>query len=424
MGDKVGGKEPVPKTDMEGIHMKKLICFIVIILLVITILPNDIYASEISEKINIHNNDSTSTKEDVSEDAILQSQQDNLNIDDFLKEADEYTKDVYQDLDISELFTSAISGDIDNESILKNIMYSLGGEIFDSITVLGSILVIIVIHSILRAISEGLDNEGVAQIIYYVQYILIVTLIMTNFVQIIDIVKDSIQNLVNFMNLLIPILITLMITTGSIVSAGLLQPILLFLITFMGNFITGIIIPLILVSTSLGIVSNISSKIQISKLASFFKSGSIWILGIILTIFVGLVSIEGTLSSSVDGITAKTAKAAVTSFIPVVGKILGDAVDTVIGCSSILKNATGIVGIIILLGIAIIPIIKLVILMVIYYLGSAICQPIADEKIVKLLEQMGDTFKVLLGVMCSISVMFIIGTTLVIKISNSGMMYR
>ena len=85
MGDKVGGKEPVPKTDMEGIHMKKLICFIVIILLVITILPNDIYASEISEKINIHNNDSTSTKEDVSEDAILQSQQDNLNIDDFLK---------------------------------------------------------------------------------------------------------------------------------------------------------------------------------------------------------------------------------------------------------------------------------------------------------------------------------------------------
>ena len=62
--------------------------------------------------------------------------------------------------------------------------------------------------------------------------------------------------------------------------------------------------------------------------------------------------------------------------------------------------------------------------MVIYYLGSAICQPIADEKIIKLLEQMGDTFKVLLGVMCSISVMFIIGTTLVIKISNSGMMYR
>ena len=389
---------------------------IIIILLIIFALNGTFaYASESNNQ---------EAESSVNEEEIIKSQQDNLNIDDFIEEADTYTKDVYQDIDIGELFTSAISGNIDNENILKNIVHSLGGEVFDSITVLGSILVIIVIHSILRAISEGLENKGIAQIIYYVQYILIVTLIMTNFVQIIDIVKDSIQNLVNFMNLLIPILVTLMITTGSIASASLLQPILLFLITFMGNFITGIILPLILVSTSLGIVSNISNKIQINKLANFFKSGSIWILGIILTIFVGLVSIEGTLSSNVDGITAKTAKAAVSSFIPVVGKILGDAVDTVIGCSSILKNATGIVGIIILLGIAIVPIVKLVVLMALYYLASAICQPIADEKIIKLLDQMGDTFKILLGVMCSISVMFIIGTTLVIKISNSGMMYR
>ena len=363
-------------------------------------------------------------EEQISQEDILQSQQDNLEIDSFIKEADKYTLEVYEDIDIGELFSSAITGDIDNESILKSILNAVGGEVIDAISVLGSIIVIIVIHSILRSISEGLENKGIVQITYYVQYILIVTLVMTNFVQIIDIVKDSINNLVGFMNSLIPILITLMITTGSIVSANLIQPIILFLITFMGNFITGIIIPIILISTTLGIISNISDRVQISKLSGFFKSGAIWILGIILTVFVGLVSIEGTLSSSVDGITAKTAKAAVTSFIPVVGKILGDAVDTVIGCSSILKNATGVIGIIVILGIAIIPVIKLTILMVMYYLSSALCQPIADGKIIKLLDQMGDTFKILLGVLCSISIMFIIGTTLVIKISNSGMMYR
>lgn len=55
---------------------------------------------------------------------------------------------------------------------------------------------------------------------------------------------------------------------------------------------------------------------------------------------------------------------------------------------------------------------------------AAIAQPIADEKIVKLLEQLGDTFKLLLAVLSSISVMLIIGITLVIKISNSGLMYR
>lgn len=299
-----------------------------------------------------------------------------------------------------------------------------GGEVLDAITVLASILVIIVIHSILKSLSEGLENKGIAQITYYVQYILIVTLIMTNFVQILDIVKDSIQSLVGFMNSLIPILITLMITTGSIVSANLIQPIILFLITFIGNFITGVIIPLVLIGTALGVISKVSDRVQVDKLAKFFKSSVIWILGVVLTIFVGVVSVEGTLSSSVDGITAKTAKAAVSSFIPVVGKILGDAVDTVIGCSSILKNATGIVGVIILIGIAIVPIIKLTVLMAIYYLGAALCQPIADDKIIKLLDQMGDTFKTLLAIMCSVSVMFIIGTTLVINISNSGMMYR
>ena len=143
-----------------------------------------------------------------------------------------------------------------------------------------------------------------------------------------------------------------------------------------------------------------------------------------LTVFVGLLSLEGTLSSGVDGLTAKTAKAAISNFIPVVGKVLGDSIDTVIGCASILKNAVGMVGVIIIVGICITPIIKLATLTIIYHLGAALCQPIADEKIVKLLEQMGGSFKILLAITCSVSVMLIIGITLVIKISNSGLMYR
>lgn len=91
-------------------------------------------------------------------------------------------------------------------------------------------------------------------------------------------------------------------------------------------------------------------------------------------------------------------------------------------CSNILKNAVGIVGVIIIISICITPILKLATLMGIYYLGAAICQPIANEKIVKLLGKIGDTFKLLLAIMCSVSVMLIIGVTLVIKISNSGIM--
>ena len=59
-----------------------------------------------------------------------------------------------------------------------------------------------------------------------------------------------------------------------------------------------------------------------------------------------------------------------------------------------------------------------------YNLAAAAIEPIADSKIVKLLEEMGGVFKLLLAILCAISVMLIIGITLVIKISNSGMMYR
>lgn len=356
-------------------------------------------------------------------DEIINIQKDTLNISDFISEAEEYTKESMPDIDLNELLSNAITGNIDNVKLTRLFLGLLGKEILNSTTVIGSIIVIIVIHGILKSICDGLENKSVAQITYYVQYILIVTLVMTSFADIINMVKESIQNLVGFINLLVPILITLMIATGSIASAGMLEPIILFIITVIGNFIVNIIIPIVLMSTALSIISQISDRVQIDKLSKFFKSSVVWVLGVVLTLFVGITSLEGTLSSSVDGITAKTTKAAVSSFVPVVGKILGDAVDTVMGCSIILKNALGIVGVIIIIGICVTPILKLVILMTMYYLGAALCQPIADGKIIKLLSQMGDTFKLLLAILSSVSVMLIIGVTLVIKISNAGVMY-
>ena len=63
--------------------------------------------------------------EDISQDEIIESQQESLNINSFIKEAEKYTKDVYNDIDIGELFTSAISGNIDNETIIKSLAKSM-----------------------------------------------------------------------------------------------------------------------------------------------------------------------------------------------------------------------------------------------------------------------------------------------------------
>ncbi len=357
-------------------------------------------------------------------DQTYEEQKETFGINSFIEEAEEYSGEFFEDIDIGEVLNSAISGNIDNNMLYSKIFNLFGAEVVKGLTSLASILIIIIIHSILKSISENLNNENISKLIFYIEYIAIVTIIMSNFSEVIQTVRDTANNLVGFMNSLIPILISLMLFTGSITTSTIMEPLILFIINFIGTLIQNLLIPITLIVAVLSIVSKISDKVQIDNLSKFMKSGVVWILGIVLTVFVGVLSLEGNLSSSIDGVTAKTAKAVVSTAIPVVGKILGDAVDSVLGCGVVLKNAVGFVGVIIIIGICIMPILKLGILTIAYKLTSAVSEPIADGKIVKLLDQIGDIFKILLAILTSLSVLVIVGTTLVIKISNSGMMYR
>ena len=355
---------------------------------------------------------------------IMTNQEETFGINSFIEKSKQYSGEFFENIDISEILNSAIKGEIDNSSIYKRILNLLGTEVRLGIKTLVSILVIIIIHSILKSISESLENDNISKLIYYVQYIAIVTIIMGNFSDIINMVKETTTNLIGFMNTLIPVLVSLMLYTGSITTTSILEPIILFMINFIGNMVQDILIPIILIIASISIISKISNNVQIEKIAKFLKSSTVWFLGLVLTIFVGVVSLEGTLASSVDGITAKTAKTIVSSAVPVVGKILGDVIDSVLGCGVVLKNAIGFLGVIIIIGICILPILKLTVLTFSYKLVSSVSEVIADSKIVKLLDQIADIFKILLAILISISFMVIIGTTLLVKMSNVGMMFR
>jgi len=222
----------------------------------------------------------------------------------------------------------------------------------------------------------------------------------------------------------IPILIALIISTGNIITGSISQKLIIFLISFIGGLVKNLIIPILLVSVAIGIVGGFSEKVQLNKLSKYLKSFIFWFFGIVLTLFVTSITLEGTLSSSVDGITAKTAKAAVSSLIPVVGKILGDATDTVIGSMFVLKNAFGIIGIVIIILVAIKPVLDLIISMALFYLLSAVTEIIAEEKIVKIINIIAESYKALFAILISVIILFLIGITLIIKISNNGMMYR
>lgn len=358
-------------------------------------------------------------------DEIFASQIDSLNINDFLNSAQKFTKENFPDLNLTEVFNNSITGTVGNDLLefefLENIFLT---EIKASINLMISVLIVIIIHSIFKSIIENLGNSTASQMVYIIQYLVIVTITINSFVSILDITRECINDLMNFMNLLIPIFVSLMLVTGNLVTTTMAQPILIFMVSFIGNFINNFLIPLLLISISISVVSNVSEKAQINRISKFLKSSIVWILGIILTIFTCTLSIEGTLSSSVDGLTAKTAKAAVSNFIPVVGKIMGDTVETVIGCGNILKNSVGIVGVLIIVGIVAMPIIKVSFLALAFKITSAACEIVADQKIVKLIDDISDSYKTLLAILISMSIMFIIGITIVIKITNSSLMYR
>ena len=114
-----------------------------------------------------------------------------------------------------------------------------------------TVLMIVIIHSLFKAIIENLGNHVNSKMVYLIQYLILVTLITDSLTSVIDITRNTIQEIVNFMNLLLPLLTTLMLTTGCVTSTGMIQPILLFMISFIGNFIANFLLPMLLISITL-----------------------------------------------------------------------------------------------------------------------------------------------------------------------------
>lgn len=90
---------------------------------------------------------------------IMTSTEEALDISSFIVEAGKYTEEVFKDIDFSETLDEAIKGKIDTSGIGKEILDILGIEIKEQITMISSIIIIIIIHSILKTFSDGLENS-------------------------------------------------------------------------------------------------------------------------------------------------------------------------------------------------------------------------------------------------------------------------
>ena len=179
--------------------MKKQKIIITFIILIFLLPMQSKALNDTNTLINTENEEKTESATKITQEDI-EKQEETFGINSFIQNSKQYTGDFFENIDINEILNSAIKGEIDNTTIYKKILNLLGTEVQTGLKSLACILAIIIIHSILKSISESLENDNISKLIYYVQYIAIITVIMTNFSDIINLVKTTSTNLVGFMN--------------------------------------------------------------------------------------------------------------------------------------------------------------------------------------------------------------------------------
>ncbi|MGL5575762.1 MAG: stage III sporulation protein AE [Sarcina sp.] len=297
---------------------------------------------------------------------------------------------------------------VEIETILKGIVSYMFREVGMVFKLLISVLVIALLSALLKNLQSAFSSGSVSNISFFACYALTIMLLTSSFILGLNIAKDVIQMLIDFMVVLMPVLVFLLSTAGGITSAVTIDPVVVLLVSVTPKIYIDFIFPMILMYFVLQFVNNLTSEHKISNVCKLVKQVAMWSQGIVLTIFVGIIAIRGISATTIDAVTLKTAKFAVDNFIPIVGKSFSDAITTVAGYSLVLKNAISSVGLIVVIGIILYPVIKMIMMIFAYRVISAVVQPVADSRMVSVIDSVGDAMTMVLGCVVSISVMFFI----------------
>lgn len=339
----------------------------------------------------------------------------------YLKETD---NDILKNLNFESQVREIAQG---KTSATKGIFYKLKEsalnqltkEVKENMIMFSKLLILILLCAILKNIQDSFSSN-VGEIAFYACYILMVLLLIGSFKIVMDMARDTVSAMVDFMVAIVPLLISILGVSGMPSSAAVLSPSVMVVVSFVDIIIKDVMLPMIFLYAVLKIINNISLETKISNLCDLMKKVVEWSMGIMFTIFVAVMTVQGVATSSFDGVAGKTAKFALGNFIPVVGGMLSDALDSVLSCSILIKNSISVVGIIVIIVIISIPLIKLLVIMFMYKLGAAIAQPIADGRMVSCLNDVGTAVTLVFVSVFAASFVFMICLSIIITISSAA----
>lgn len=308
--------------------------------------------------------------------------------------------------------------------VFKSLINCFFREILTHSFLLGKLLVLGSVLAVLEHLQNSFEEAAVARLAHGIGVLGLLAVALSSFTMALDTGRSAIDTMVGFMQSLVPVLLTLMTALGGLTSVALLHPVIFVSLNILGTLSGSVLFPLIFCAAILGIVNQLSEHYQISRLADLLKDGGVLLLGLFLTVFIGLLAIQGVAGAVTDGIGLRTAKYLTGAFVPVVGGALSDAVESVLGCSLFLKNAIGLVGTLSLACLCLLPILKILSAAVVYRLAAALMQPLGAQKLGDALNLLGGYLFLVFGAVAAVGLMFFIALAIVVGLGNFTVMLR
>lgn len=313
-----------------------------------------------------------------------------------------------------------INGDIEQDiGSFFNVFLSLFFDnIVDIIPILCMIVAIAILCSLLSNFKSSISGGGVKDVIHFLCYGVIIIIISALITQCVIQVTDTLQSLKVQMEIIFPILLTMITAVGGFTSVSVFQPSVIILSTVIVEIFSYVILPLFIVAFVFTIVNNMSGSTSFNKFVEVAQSSFKWIIGIIFTIFFAFLSINGLIASVYDGISIRTAKYTMKSYIPYVGGYMSDGLDILLSSSVLIKNAVGTCGLILLIATVLIPLVKMIVINFGLKITGAILEPISDKRISNFVFSIGKILNMLIACLVSISIMYFLTVGILMSVCN------
>ncbi len=306
---------------------------------------------------------------------------------------------------------------LDGSNILENIIEIFFKSLKDALPSLSGMLFITVLLSFIDKLN--LLNSKMESIAKMGGRILFCLLLLKSTAGFISSAKESLYAVSKFTQALSPVLVTLLATCGAQGSINNLAPSSVLLSSALVEIAVKIVFPLVLIGCSFVSINSVLPGEKLKGMADLFKNAANWIMGIVFTVFAGVIALQGVISGVADGISIKGIKYALSSSVPIIGGQISESLSMVLVSGYCLKSAAGIMGIIIIAGIMIIPILNIFAYTLLLNGFCAVVQPFSDPFIVNYIKSILEFLKLVLIVLFGVSVLWFVFLGILVSVGGN-----